>query len=774
MAGIVSGVPGIESGIERLNRFGIRHHSPAGAWHLREFLDKVRPERIFVEGPSDFTDLIEGITNEAVELPIAVMAYTEELPVRTLLYPLAEYSPEYQALLWAKEHGCECRFFDLPSDVFLGMEADRGEDGEEETGGKEETLVYARLDEAAGAGGQEAFWERVLENSEDAAGYQKGAELFGRFLRELSGEPGPAGSDGGRRENALREAYMRGRIREALAQGIAPEKIVTITGAYHVEGLAWEAPHMEETEFSALARRKTRRTLMPYSYYRLSRHSGYGAGNRAPAYCECLWEARQRGRADYAAYRYLSGLAAYQRKYGQAVSSAEVIEAVRLASALASLRGGKGPVLEDLRDAAVTCMGHGKFSEIALAVADTEIGTRLGTLPKGMGQTSIQADFYRELERLKLEKYRSLRAEELKLDLREKLTVQSRTLAFLDRERSFFLHRLRILGIRFASPGGGKQENATYAERWVLQWTPEAEIQIVEAVLKGDTVARAAAFQLKEQAEKNGGIGSVARTIRDAFLCGLPEAVSCGAHMLQATAVDAAGMEELAQASSELSQILKYGDIRNVNREGLIPILEQLFLRACLLLPGECVCDAGAADKLAEAVRQLDEVVREQDFLEEERWISVLEEISGRDDLNTKLSGFATAIRLEKGRMNQEEIHRETARRLSKGMPADLGASWFEGLALRNHYALIARLFLWQSLSDYLDTLDEEEFKRSLVFLRRAFSGFTSSEKDQIAENLGEIWGMNPNQVSEMVNEILNEEDQALVDTLSDFDFGDI
>ena len=31
-------------------------------------------------------------------------------------------------------------------------------------------------------------------------------------------------------------------------------------------------------------------TLMPYSYYRLTTRSGYGAGNKAPAYFELLWE----------------------------------------------------------------------------------------------------------------------------------------------------------------------------------------------------------------------------------------------------------------------------------------------------------------------------------------------------------------------------------------------------------------------------------------------------------------------------------------------------
>ncbi|MDE7210181.1 MAG: hypothetical protein K2O03_01900, partial [Lachnospiraceae bacterium] len=96
---------------------------------------------------------------------------------------------------------------------------------------------------------------------------------------------------------------------------------------------------------------------------------------------------------------------------------------------------------------------------------------------------------------------------------------------------------------------------------------------------------------------------------------------------------------------------------------------------------------------------------------------------------------------------------------------------WFEGLAMKNRYALIARLSLWESLDEYLDTLDDEEFKRALIFLRRAFADFTSMEKDSIAENLGEIWGFNGQEVSEVLNAQLGEEEQELVESLDEFDF---
>ncbi len=790
--------------------FGIRHLSPAGAYYVREFLDRTDPGLVLIERPCDFTELIEDLGAEEVKPPVAVMAYTKELPIRTILYPFAEYSPEYQALLWAREHGCGCRFCDLPSEVFLGMraareareaalwEAETGKAKEreaetEEAGSgqgqyagkaagreteaedpernqdQEEFDVYRALDRQCQDKDHETFWERTMEQAVDAAGYEMGAKEFGRSLRQLDSR-----SVRDHAENLVREAFMRRQIEEAVKEGILPEKIVVITGAYHVDGILGGAPAMTDKDLKALPRLESMKTLMPYSYYRLSEHSGYGAGNRAPAYYEYLWQGLLRKEPDFGARRYLTGLAAFQRNHGGVVSSAEVLEAARLAGALAGLHDGRIPTLKDLRDGAITCMGHGSFSELALAAADTEIGTKIGSLPQGVSQTSIQRDFYQKLKELKLEKYKSVTASELSLDLRENLRVKTKKAAFLDLERSFFLHRLRVLGIQFAQVQKARQDNATWAEQWNLRWTPEAEIQIVEAVLKGDTVEQAAAFELKNRMEESQGIAGMAGIVEEAFYCGMPVMVSAALDHLQAMAVDAATVAEIADTAGSLSVVVQYGDIRKLDRRPLIPILSQLFLRACLILPGECACDDGAAGALATAIGRLQTVSVTHDFLDSDRFLDVLGQIAARDDLNTRLSGLAASILLEQGIMDSEELGREVERRLSRGIPAELGAGWFAGLSSRNHYALIARLTLWEKLSGYLDTLDEEEFKRALLFLRRAFADFSSMEKNQIAENLGEIWQVNPEQVSEILNESLTDDAMEMLEGLEDFDFGDI
>ncbi len=749
--------------------FGIRHLSPAGAFYLRQLLARRRPRMVLVEGPCDLGDEMVHMRKTQSQPPMAVLAYTKEAPIRTILYPFASYSPEYQAILWCGEHNVECRFMDLPTDVFLALPAREDIPEEEKAGEEERFQVYRALDLRCGEDGHETFWERTLEQAASMEGYREGANLFGRYIRELTGE-----NDRDWEEIRLREAWMRGQIRKAVAEGIPPEEILVVTGAYHVEGLQnWEQmPDPEEEKLlQELPRAASSHTLMPYSDYRLSSRSGYGGGNKAPAYYGLLWEALHGKDPMYATYCYLARIAGFQRKSGSPVSSAEVIEAVRLSVELAQMRGGQIPALRDLRDAAVTCLGGGHFASISLAVADTEIGTRIGSLPEGVSRTSIQEDFYRQMKEWKLEKYRDITAQDLALDLREKRNVASEKSAFLDLHRSFFLHRLRVLGVSFATQGKHVQDNATWAEHWQLRWTPEAEIQLVESALKGDTILQAVAFQMKETMEGAGNLGSMAQVIEDAFLCGMPAAAGQATDALAHKAVDAISLEELARTVERLSVVIRYGNIRQVDEKPLVPVLGRIFYRACLLLPGACVCDDGASNVVITAMQQLNGAALAHDFLDQEGWKAALSQVADRDDLNTRISGFAAAVLLERGLMDTRQLQTEVGRRLSPGMPADLGAGWFEGLAMKNRYALIARLSLWESLDGYLDTLDQEEFKRALVFLRRAFADFTAREKDEIAENLGEIWHLNGSQVSEVLNSVLGEEESGLLESLEDFDF---
>lgn len=129
------------------------------------------------------------------------------------------------------------------------------------------------------------------------------------------------------------------------------------------------------------------------------------------------------------------------------------------------------------------------------------------------------------LRRLKLAKYRSAVAAELELDLKENRRVKSEEAAYLDLHSSFFLHRLKVLQVCFQKLLQNNN-NGVWVESWKLQWTSEADIELVEAALIGETVELAAAYMFKERLDNCENFSVAARIIvREACECSMPEAM---------------------------------------------------------------------------------------------------------------------------------------------------------------------------------------------------------------------------------------------------------
>jgi len=783
--------------------FGVRHLSPAAAWHLRQLLDRVRPKLVLIEGADDADDLIPHIVSPKSKLPIAILAYTTEAPVRTFCYPLATYSPEYQALVWCRENKAKARFMDLPSAVFLGLmdrddgatvaELEKPKESEEKkkdrptlaqlVGGEAEEeaeapiveekpkrdSVYDQVAELACEPDYETYWERHFEQLRASDSYLNTARSYGAELRELEDF-----STRHAAENLVREAYMRRKIQQAIAEGFKPEQIVVVTGAFHATALGSDLPPMTDEDFAKLRKRASKMTLMPYSFFKLSSQSGYGAGNHAPAYFERVWDSFNDDTARELPKHYLTSVARELRAAGTFRSTAEVIDGVRLAETIAGMKNSR-PTLRELQDAAVTLLGQGDPAVVRESLLRVEVGTAIGALAKGVSQTSIQDDFYRELGRLRLEQFKAGVKRDLDLDLRENRRVKSAEAAFLDLHRSSFLHRLAVLEVPFAKKQGVRQDGTTWAERWVLQWTPEAEIAIVEAVLLGETIELAVAFKFKQQLEKCTAIAEAATVIRQACECSMSGSIELARQTLQRLANDSSDFTALANATHELGLVIRYGDVRQFDPEPLKPLLEQLFLEGALALVGAANCDLAAAKQMLVGVNELNRVALDYTALiDEPLWIAELQKLAQADHLNPLLSGYASAILVERGLISNEELAKEVSRRLSPGIAADLGAGWFEGLAQRNRYALLTRLALWEQLDGYVASLTEDEFKRALVFLRRAFGDFSPQEKHSITENLGEIWGVNKDQVSEVLNTELSEQEKKKLDELSDFNFEEL
>ncbi|MEW6282628.1 MAG: DUF5682 family protein, partial [Candidatus Eremiobacterota bacterium] len=92
----------------------VRHHSPACARRVGQVIRETRPAFVLIEGPRDAGSLLEWLAHPDTRAPVALYSYARGRGLRAAAYyPMADTSPELEALRAAREVGAEARFIDL-------------------------------------------------------------------------------------------------------------------------------------------------------------------------------------------------------------------------------------------------------------------------------------------------------------------------------------------------------------------------------------------------------------------------------------------------------------------------------------------------------------------------------------------------------------------------------------------------------------------------------------------------------------------------------------
>jgi hypothetical protein len=112
--------------------FPVRHHSPACSYHLKRFIDQFEPDKILVEGPDEFNNLISFFSHPDTKAPFAVYSCFVDKENRLKMnqsegggsplrfnsyYPFCEYSPELVALKEGASKKICTAFIDMPYGV---------------------------------------------------------------------------------------------------------------------------------------------------------------------------------------------------------------------------------------------------------------------------------------------------------------------------------------------------------------------------------------------------------------------------------------------------------------------------------------------------------------------------------------------------------------------------------------------------------------------------------------------------------------------------------
>ncbi|KIF68342.1 hypothetical protein HY68_06380 [Streptomyces sp. AcH 505] len=708
---------------------GVRHHGPGSARAVRAALEAAAPSVVLVEGPPEGDALVALAAEETMRPPVALLAHAVDDPGRAAFWPLAEFSPEWVAIRWALGHDVPVRFIDLPAAHTLAQESEEAgtEGGGEAPDGADEPAEELRIDplavlaETAGYDDPERWWEDVVEHQGPGAGdpfapFEALAEAMGA-LRETYGV-------GGHGRDLVREAHMRIQLRAAQKEFGAAE-VAVVCGAWHVPAL------MERTTATAdrallkgLPKVKTEVTWVPWTHRRLARHSGYGAGIDSPG-----WYSHLFGVADRPVERWLTKVAGLLREEDRIVSSAHVIEAVRLAEALAVLRGRPLAGLTETTDAVRAVLCEGSDVPLDLIRDRLVVGDVLGEVPDAAPAVPLQRDLTRAQRTLRLKPEALER--ELDLDLRKET----------DAGRSRLLHRLRLLAIGWGEPSAGRGSTGTFRESWRLRWEPELYVRVAEAGVWGTTVLTAATAKAAARAVEATALAEITALAERCLLAELPEALPVVMRALADRAALDADVGHLAQALPALARSLRYGDVRSTDTAALGEVAAGLVERVCVGLPPACT--GLDEDGAAEMRGHLDSVHTAIGLLPDnspamgERWGAVLHKLAARDTVPGVIRGRAARLLLDDGRLEEDEAARFMSLALSPGTPPADAAAWVEGFvggASGGGMLLVHDERLLGLLDAWLTGVPEASFTDVLPLLRRTFAAYEPGVRRTLGE----------------------------------------
>ena len=687
---------------------GIRHHGPGSARSTLRALDELQPDVVLVELPADCGPAM-GWVERGLVPPVALLGWRPDRTERAAFLPLAEFSPEWQAIGWALRHGVELRAIDLPLATVLADDAPTSQPDR----------PFDPIGELAAAAGDpepERWWEDVIEHRGDGApAFEAVAEAMSQ-LRTTLGAPSDVAEVG---LEALREAHMREAIRAARRDGF--ERVAVLCGAWHVPALDDTA--VPATHDRATLRRRPRSKVevswVPWTYDRLTA-AGYGAGVESPGwYAHVFAHPGPDGVG-----RFLVDAARYMRAEGFDVSPDHLIGATRLAGALAALRGRPRPGLSEVLDASDSVFADRRSRTLpggVLLRRRLVIGDALGSVPDAAPQVPLARDLAAEQRRCRLRIEPGERV--IELDLRTPNGLR----------RSHLLHRMVALGLASAHPVDGRGSSGTFRETWSVSAQPEDAVRIVERSPYGTTVVAAATARCVERASSAAALPALQALVDLALRAELPGALAPCLDHLRRRGATAPDLGELIDTLAPLAETLRYGDVRGSDRTAVGEVFSGFVER---VLAGVVTALQGVGgDEADVAARRITRIhaalVLDDDPGRRDRWQAVAEQLADAT-AGGVVAGRAARVLHDAGWWTATTVEARLSRALSPGTDPQDGAAFVEGFLAGSGTVLIHDDELLAIIDAWLCGLAGDAFEQLVPLLRRTFGAFEPAERRRI------------------------------------------
>ncbi|MBB4080096.1 hypothetical protein GGR28_002726 [Lewinella aquimaris] len=720
--------------------FGIRHHGPGSARRLRGELERWQPDLILLEAPADSLPALLQLTEPGMLPPLALVLYEAKNIERASFYPFARFSPEYQALDWAREADVEVRPIDLPAQIYLAQREDKPlslfpepeVDEPSAIPGKTRAALTAQLRrdplsviaELAGYPDSETWWDATLERTD-----RDGEQTFAAILDIVSDLRAtfPEASD---TENEQREAYMRGEIRKALKQGF--QRIAIVVGAWHgpaVHDTVTRKASTDKAILRGLPKVKVSQAWVPWSFPRLSRQGGYGAGVTSPAWYATLFDFPER-----AVDRWMAQAAILLREEGFEASPAMATEGVGLATTLATLREHEHAGIAELEEAVLSTLAAGKRERLELIHRRLTVGERVGFVPPDVTTVPLLEDLRAEVKSTRMSKLWEVAGEHYlkatKSDPRGGIDLRQAN----DLRKSHLLHRLNLLDIHWGKlQPSGPDSLSSFKEVWLLEWQPEFSLLVIERGSYGNTVATAAAAFARERAAALTGVRQLAELTLHCLRAALPEVVPRMMQLLRSRAAETTDVSSLLAALPALVQTSRYGDSRKTDTTALLVVIDELLPRLVASLTAAATnLDDERGQEMVELLAAANYHLAQLDNeLLDVIWLEGLTRTAAAG-VHPGVEGHCLRILYDREVISAEEAATRFSRALSRAHGAPAIAGWIGGFLHGSGQLLLHHPPLYHLIDEWVAGLEWEDFEGVLALLRRTFSTFSVYDRQRL------------------------------------------
>jgi len=645
--------------------------------------------------PADADKVLREVVTNGLRPPVALVLYDAKDIERASFYPFASFSPEYQAIDWAVERDVDVWPIDLPARNYLVQSsapipptlfATKEPPVEEPSvlPGKTRKQLRNQLQrdplslmaELSGYKDSEAWWDATLERShEDALAVFDALLSMVAELRETF----PSASDD---ENQRREAFMRIEIRKAMKTGA--ERIAIIVGAWHGPAVADPLKHKAATDkaiIKGLPKVKVAAAWVPWSYPRLARAGGYGAGVASPNWYQLVHDFPAN-----ATDRWMATAAKLLRKEGFDASPAMATEGVALAKMLATLRDHEQPGIQELEQALLGTLAAGRPERLAVIHEKLTIGTTVGFVPPDVTTVPLLQDLNRELKSTRMAKYWETAGEQYlkatKKDPRGFIDLRAPN----DMRKSYLLHRLNLMEITWGRlQPSGPDSLSSFKEIWLLEWQPEYSLFLIERASYGNTLSIAAGRYAKEKAAELSTVRPLAQLTLDCLRANLPEVVPELMGLLRTRAAETTDIASLLAALPTLVQTSRYGDSRKTDTTSLLLVIDELLPRLAAGLPAAATnIDDEQANELLQHLAAANYALAQLDNEQHnEVWMGGLRRTAAASGVHPLIEGHTVRLLYDHEMLDEEEAARRFSRSLSSAKGAHAVAQWLSGCGAR-------------------------------------------------------------------------------------------